>query len=46
MNSLLSRNPYSDELANGDVDDNKDLIDINDEEETTVDENGYILLTE
>lgn len=37
---------YHDELANGDNADDKQLVDINDQNDDDVDENGYVLLNE
>ena len=37
---------YHDELANGDQADDKELVDINDQNDDDVDENGYVLLNE
>ena len=35
---------YHDELANGDAADDKQLIDLNDQNDDDVDENGYVML--
>lgn len=37
---------YHDELSNGDQADDKELVDINDQNDDDVDENGYVLLNE
>jgi len=37
---------YHDELSNGDLTDDKELVDINDQNDDDVDENGYVLLKE
>jgi hypothetical protein len=37
---------FHDELSNGDLADDKELVDINDQNDEDVDENGYVLLNE